>query len=155
MKRYKPLFLKEDKNYKNAIQYLTKHFSSQIEIPNEKYDSVLGYATNFITEDATIQSWINENEHEVFLMLLSSKKPEDLKQVAKGTGKGTSFVNMLKQYADSTKKKLILPDATSSAVPFWNKISWLEKDSDVIIDFDGEKYNPPNTYSYTPSVYKK
>jgi hypothetical protein len=62
MKRYRPLF--EDKNYKNAIQYLTKHFSSQIKIPFEKYDS-------------------------------------------------------------------------------------------VIIDFDGEKYNPPNTYSYTPSGYKK
>ncbi len=117
---------------------------------SEEPDAVLGDEVNYIFGEVTIQTKIRETDREVFLNSIASKNTGDLTVGVSGTGRGMQVINALKDYSDRTGKKLIVPDATHFAVPFWDRIEWLNRDYGVVIDLEGIPYRPPNTYSYIP-----
>lgn len=143
-------YLKEEKNYTGAIEYLIRNFSKNFEEYPNQYDSVLGYKINFITEKAFIQTWIEENKNEILLTSIGSKELNDLSKTIKGTGEGTRLIYLLKDYSDKTGKKFIIPDATEPAVPYYKKIPFLKRDDEVYIYIDDKLYIPKHNFSYTP-----
>lgn len=135
----------------DGINHIAKETGSRIQKTGE-FDSVLGHSRNFIfdKDGITVQTSIRETDNAVYLNSIATKRTGDLSQTATGTGKGMQVINSIKNYADKTGKKMIVPDATKNAIPFWEKIPFLNRDYSVFIDIDGEMYNPPNTFSYTP-----
>jgi hypothetical protein len=109
-----------------------------------------GHHVDFSDGKTSIQTAITETPTTVQLTNIAAKQSEDLKQSAKGTGRGTELVNALKEYADQSGKKLILPDITTEAAPYWEKFSWLKDDPTQTIELQGKTYKPQRLKSYTP-----
>jgi len=119
-----------------------------------KPDSVLGESVVLKFDNAQVQASIREDENNIYLTSIAAKKLDDLAEVATGTGRGTSVINQLKKYADQTGKRLAVVDSTKSAKSYYEKISYLKQD-DVTLDFDGEAYTPPISFTYTPATPSK
>ena len=119
-----------------------------------KPDSVLGESIVLKFDNAQVQASIREDENNVYLTSIAAKKLDDLAEVATGTGRGTSVIDQLKKYADQTGKRLAVVDSTKSAKSYYDKISYLKQD-DVTLDFDGEAYTPPISFTYTPATPSK
>jgi len=123
-----------------------------------KPDVVLGKNFEFdFGEGKIVNGTIKETPTEVYLNTIGAKNKLNNFETLKGEGIGTKVINTLKEYADSTGKKLIVPDATGKAVPFWEKIPWLKRDYSVNVEGvleGGRLYNPPNTFSYSPTQPK-
>ena len=120
---------------------------------NNPYSKDLGKEIKFKdkNKDTTINTRIRNEKDKIILTIISSRKISDETIHSKGTGLGTKVLNSLKKYADKTKKELVIPDSTKHAKTYWDNINWLKRDYSQYIDFDGEPYNPPNTYSYNPN----
>jgi hypothetical protein len=144
MKRYKKFF----ENTVPFIDFIKRKNIYDIDIKNSDKD--MGIQVYFSIENTTIQTWIREESDMILLMTIATKEGKDLTKTAQGTGQGLKLIYFFKEYADKTKKKFVVPDAVNSALPFWNKIKWLKKDNSVFIKFEGELYNPTNTFSYEP-----
>lgn len=138
-----------DPNKSSCISYIAKTTGSVINDVGDR-DELFGKQINYNFGKVTVQAWIRETANEVFLNSIASKKTVELATSAKGSGKGTLVLGALKKYCDKYKKKLVVPDATEPAMPYWEHISWLERDYSVVVMFDGEPYRVPNTFSYTP-----
>ena len=119
-----------------------------------KPDAVLGESVVLKFDNAQVQASIREDENNVYLTSIAAKKLDDLAEVATGTGRGTSVIDQLKKYADQTGKRLAVVDSTKSAKSYYEKISYLKQD-DVTLDFDGEAYTPPISFTYTPATPSK
>jgi len=137
--------------YNTSEEFVNNKIGTKIEIGDT--DMVLGKQIKFIGKDATVDTHIRETPTEIYLNAIGTKKTGDMSSVLEKTGKGTEVINSLKEYADKTGKKLIIPDATNKAYPFWKKFNWLNEDYGVKIKLeDGKIYNPPNTFSYEPNT---
>ena len=140
---------------KEAVKFISKETGAKIMRDNNaEFDPVLGYTQNYIFEgklSAVVQTSIRETEKEVFLNSIAVKTLSDLSERAHGTGRGLTVLNAIKKYVDKSKKKFIVPDSTKKALSSWGSIPWLSRDYGVYISFGGRKYNPPNTFSYTPT----
>lgn len=127
--------------YALAIGFITKTTGMRVERqPME--DCLLGIHLYFFDNSGNqLDVWMRENDDSVQLSTIGARQKE--------TGMGTRFVNALKQYSDYSGKKLVIPDITAPAMPYWNRFRWLVDDH-VRIDDCGKNYWPPNTKSYTP-----
>jgi hypothetical protein len=130
------------------IDFIKRKYLYDINIKNSDKD--MGLNVYFSIDDVIIQTWIREESDIILLMTIATKEGKDLIKTAYGTGQGLKLIYFFKEYADKTKKKFIVPDAVNSALSFWNKIKWLKRDNSVFIKFEGELYNPTNTFSYEP-----
>lgn len=119
--------------------------------PGQVPSSELGESVNFIFGDTTVQTTMKETASEMFLVSIGTKKTDDLSKIVSGTGRGMEVINAIKEYSDHSGKKLIVPEATEPAMPFWEGIKWLTRDYDVSVDWFGGSYKTKNTFSYTPS----
>jgi len=111
-------------------------------------DVVMGENVYFHFGRYTVQTWIKEEQDRVILFSIGAKYANDLTRRAYHTGVGTRVICALRDYADETGKMLIVPDCTTPALSFWKRFGWLVRDWDVVIDYEGKDYWPPNTFTY-------
>lgn len=143
--------LSEVKKYKSAEEFVKAKTGAKLEV-GETFDETLGRSIDFKIGNANVRTNIRETVNEIFLNTIGTRKLTNSLEELSGTGSGTNIINKLKEYADLTGKKLIIPDATNKALPFWEKFKWLQRDFRVKVPLDGKQYNPPNTFSYTPKI---
>lgn len=141
-------FLNETKKYR-IIDWIKNKLNAD-KVKYGFYDDALGQYVWYTKDDTLIQIGIKETEDIVYLTSLSVKEKEDATKEKEKTGLGTKLVYLVKDYCDKTKKKMVVPESTSYALPYWQSIRFLERDYDVWMDVDGELYNTQNTFSYTP-----
>ena len=86
--------------------------------PKNKYEVALGQMSTFIDKDNKLEVWIKETSDQFVLSQIKVEKEK--------TGLATKFINQLKDYADKTGKKFIIPAPTPIAKKFLGKFNWLE-----------------------------
>ena len=109
--------------------------------PTNKFEVALGQMSTFTEGDNKLEVWIKETPDQFVLSQIKVEKEK--------TGLATKFINQLKDYADKTGKKFIIPAPTPIAKKFLDKFDWLEVGA-LRIDGVAE-----TTLEYTPPVEAK
>ena len=116
--------------------------------PTNKYEVTLGQMSTFTEKDNKLEVWIKETPEQFVLSQIKIEK--------EGTGLATKFINQLKNYADKTGKKFVMPAPTPTAKKFLSKFKWLEIGAlreDGVVETTLE-YQPPTPTKPEPTQPK-
>ena len=134
-------------SYKSSHDFIKNEIKLDIDMrEGEKFtkDPLMGEQI-IVSDDKgnKLDVWIKETPDMIQLSTIGSHE--------KGTGIGTKYLLGLKNYADVSGKKLVIPNMTPEGKKYFSRFSWL-KDDHIKLEWieDGELqgYYPENTMSY-------
>ena len=104
--------------------------------------------------NAVVQLSVREDDEEVFLLNIHTKKRFDLTQQLSGTGRGTQALSIVKKYVDLVGKKFSVVAVTDHGLPFWLTIAWLDAQP-VLIELEGKLYSDHRGFVYYPDACRE